>query len=169
MMANIKHLKTIKHHCYVLIATFFYSGLLRPAPGTWGSLAAVMVSLLLLMFVSPIMLIHVAVILFIIGLPATKYYGEITGIVDNGEIVIDEAVAIMLIFGCLDLFSELSLPVFAVAAFILFRLFDIAKPIPISYFDKKLKNAFGVMFDDILAAIYSIIGLKFMVWGINVY
>ena len=164
----------IKHHCYVLIATFFYSGLLRPAPGTWGSLAAVAVSLLLLMFISPIMLIHFAVILFIIGLPATKYYGQITGIVDNGEIVVDEAVAIMLIFGCRDLFSELNLPVFAFLAFILFRLFDITKPIPISYADKKLKNAFGVMFDDILAAIYSIIALKIivwqlMLWGINAY
>ncbi len=162
----------LKHHCFVLIATFFYSGLIRPAPGTWGSLAGVIVSLLLLMFISPIMLIHVAVILFIIGLPATKYYGEITGIIDNGKIVIDEAVAIMLIFGCRNMFPELSLPIFACLAFILFRIFDITKPPPIGYADKKLKNAFGVMFDDILAAIYSIIALKiivwqFMVWGVN--
>jgi phosphatidylglycerophosphatase A len=42
------------------------------------------------------------------------------------------------------------------AAFLLFRLFDIWKPFPISYFDAKLKNGFGVMFDDLLAAIYAI-------------
>lgn len=49
-------------------------------------------------------------------------------------------------------------------AFSLFRLFDIWKPYPISYFDAKFKNGFGVMFDDLLAAIYAIISLKLMLW-----
>ncbi|MDP3307874.1 phosphatidylglycerophosphatase A, partial [Methylotenera sp.] len=52
------------------------------------------------------------------------------------------------------------------AAFLLFRLFDIWKPFPIRQFDAKLKNGFGVMFDDLLAAIYAIIGLQGLVWAV---
>jgi phosphatidylglycerophosphatase A len=52
-------------------------------------------------------------------------------------------------------------------AFLLFRLFDIWKPYPIRQFDAKLKNGFGVMFDDLLAAIYAIIGLQGLLWVVS--
>ena len=57
-------------------------------------------------------------------------------------------------------------------AFALFRLFDIWKPFPIEQFDAKLKNGFGVMFDDLLAAIYAIIAFKVLMWiylGVKVH
>jgi phosphatidylglycerophosphatase A len=51
-----------------------------------------------------------------------------------------------------------------VAAFFIFRIFDVWKPFPIRYFDEHIKNGFGVMFDDILAAVYSVITIKFLAW-----
>ncbi len=157
----------LKHHFYVIIATFFYSGLIKPAPGTWGSFAAVWFSLAILSITEPLTLGVIALLSFIIGLPATRYYGKITGIIDNGKIVIDEAVAIMLIFACRDFFPDLNLLTFTVASFVYFRLFDITKPPPISFFDKNMKNAFGVMFDDILAVVYSLAGLQLTQWGLK--
>ncbi|HQS38568.1 MAG TPA: phosphatidylglycerophosphatase A, partial [Methylotenera sp.] len=76
-----------------------------------------------------------------------------------GGIVWDEIVAIMLVLTVTPLQWQ-----WWVAAFVLFRLFDIWKPAPIRQCDAKIKGGFGVMLDDLLAAIYAIISLKVLLW-----
>jgi phosphatidylglycerophosphatase A len=74
------------------------------------------------------------------------------GTKDHQEIVIDEVLAMMLVVHFIP-----PDPKWAIAAFLIFRFFDISKPYPIKKIEKKYKNAFGIMADDIVAAIYSII------------
>jgi len=81
------------------------------------------------------------------------------GVSDHGSIVWDEIVAMLLVLE----FTPLAWT-WWVAAFALFRLFDIRKPFPIRQCDAQLKGGFGVMFDDLLAAIYAIASLKALQW-----
>ena len=97
--------------------------------------------------------------LFVIGIPICSITGKHLGVVDHGSIVWDEIVAMMLVLTFTPNQWQWWL-----TAFLLFRLFDIWKPYPIRQFDAKLKNGFGVMFDDLLAAIYAIICLKVLLW-----
>ena len=101
-------------------------------------------------------------VLFIFGIYVCDKTGKDFGVSDHGAMVWDEIVAIMLVLA----FAPHTWLGWLVA-FLLFRLFDIWKPYPICYFDAKLKNGFGVMFDDLLAAIYAILVLKFIVWPIS--
>ena len=73
---------------------------------------------------------------------------------DHGAIVWDEIVAFTLV-----LFFTPAGYAWQVAAFLLFRFFDIVKPPPIRYYDRKWKSGFGVMFDDLLAAFYTLLVL----------
>ena len=78
---------------------------------------------------------------------------------DPQEIVIDEVVGQMLPLLFIPIYETLFLipkEYYCIAAFILFRLFDIWKPFPINYIDKNTENSFGVMLDDILAGTYTI-------------
>ena len=88
--------------------------------------------------------------LFLVGIYFCDVTGKALGVADHGGIVWDEIVAMMLVL-------TVTPPHWAgwLVAFLLFRLFDIWKPFPIRYFDAKLKNGFGVMFDDLLAAAYA--------------
>ncbi len=162
------YLKPLKHHFYICIATFFYSGHLRPAPGTWGSFAGICFCLLVLWLGNSQILLLCAIISFVIGIPATAYYGKHSGIIDDGRIVIDEAVAVMLLMCLVNYFDGLTLFSYTILTFIFFRFFDITKPPPIGYFDRKFKTAFGVMFDDILAAIYALAFLILTQWILHV-
>ena len=142
-----------------LIATFGFSGKIKPAPGTWGSLAGLIACAFIASWGGEFAIWLFAICSFFIGIYAADQYGKITGIIDNGEIVIDEVAAIALMVALLPL-SIATL----IAIFISFRFFDILKPYPIRYFDKNLKNGFGVMFDDILAAIYGLITIIIGEW-----
>lgn len=136
----------------------FGSGLAPKAPGTFGTLLG------LLLFI-PIILWNetAAIMLFIISIVFGNYIcgksAEIIGVHDHGGIVWDEFAGIWLV---LLLLPEQNL-FYWVLAFTVFRVFDIWKPYPISLADKKLQGGFGIMFDDILAAIYSII----FIWASN--
>jgi len=93
---------------------------------------------------------------------ACQYTGQALGVADYGGIVWDEIVAMLLVL-C---FTPPTL-VWYVVAFLLFRLFDIWKPFPIGYADRHIHGGFGVMFDDLLAAIYAIVCLLLLVqWGV---
>ncbi len=81
---------------------------------------------------------------------------------DDGRIVWDEIVAIFLMFTCLPEYNLLGY----LLAFISFRIFDILKPFPIRYFDEKLESGLGIMFDDILAAIFALISLHLLYYFI---
>ena len=139
------------------------SGLAAKAPGTFGTLVAI--PLFIALMAAP-ELVHLIVItlLFLAGIPICSRAGEALGVADSGNIVWDEIVAFMLVLE----FTPLSW-VWWLAAFLLFRLFDIWKPFPIRQFDARLKGGFGVMFDDLLAAIYTIASLKALQWLIMHY
>jgi phosphatidylglycerophosphatase A len=135
------------------VATWFGCGLMRPSPGTWGTLAGLPFAMILMALGGPIALMVGAALLFIVGLWAAKEFERMTGQHDSPMIVIDEVVGIIL---CLIPVSGAH-PAYILLAFIAFRFFDILKPFPVSFFDQKFKNAYGVMLDDVMAAIYTII------------
>jgi phosphatidylglycerophosphatase A len=101
-------------------------------------------------------------VLFILGVWACENVSRSLGIDDFGGIVWDEIVAFLAIL----YFTPYSVGWF-VAAFFIFRIFDVWKPFPIRYFDSHIKNGFGVMFDDALAAVYSVGVIQGLVWMMN--
>ncbi len=129
----------------------FGSGLAPKAPGTFGTIVGLPLFWLISGYGLNVQLIIVAA-LFITGIYFCDATGKALGVADHAAIVWDEIVAMMLVLA----FAPHTWLGWLVA-FCLFRLFDIWKPFPIRYFDEKLKNGFGVMFDDLLAAIYTII------------
>ncbi|MFA9499462.1 phosphatidylglycerophosphatase A [Mannheimia sp. E30BD] len=141
----------------------FGSGLLKPAPGTWGSLAGVILSVLLWNITqSGIFFVILSIIGFIAGCYICTKTSQDLNVHDDGRIVWDEIVAIFLMFAYLPEYNLLGY----VFAFISFRIFDILKPFPIRYFDKKLESGLGIMFDDILAAIFALLSLHILYYFI---
>ena len=153
---NLKFLTTHPAHFFAL---GFGSGLSPKAPGTFGTVVGLILFYALL---SLPQLWHLPIIgmLFLIGIPLCSITGKNLGVADHGSIVWDEIVAMMLVltFVPLDWLHWLM-------AFALFRLFDIWKPFPIRQCDAKLKGGFGVMFDDLLAAVYAILTLEVINWA----
>lgn len=149
-MAN-PNLKFLLSHPAHFFSLGFGSGLAPKAPGTFGTIIGLPLFWLISSYGFSIKLTIIAAI-FIVGIYCCDKTGKALGVADHGAIVWDEIVAMMLVL----VFAPLTWLGWLVA-FCLFRLFDIWKPFPISYFDAKLKNGFGVMFDDLLAAIYAII------------
>lgn len=149
-MAN-PNLKFLLSHPAHFFSLGFGSGLAPKAPGTFGTIIGLPLFWLISSYGFSIKLTIIAAI-FIVGIYCCDKTGKALGVADHGAIVWDEIVAMMLVLA----FAPLTWLGWLVA-FCLFRLFDIWKPFPISYFDAKLKNGFGVMFDDLLAAIYAII------------
>ena len=128
------------------IATLGPIGRLRPAPGTWGSLFGVITGYGLAS-VSPRLLEIGIVIVIIIGTIAASKHQESTGRKDASEVIIDEVAG--------QWIALLVIPLdwrWALAAFLLFRLFDITKPGPIGMVEK-WPRGIGVMADDIIAGI----------------
>lgn len=140
------------------VALGFGSGLAKKAPGTFGTLVGL--PLFAVLMLTP-ELLHYAVIalLFVVGIPICTLTGDALGVSDHGSIVWDEIVAMMLVLEFTPHGWQWWL-----AAFVLFRLFDIWKPFPIRQCDARLKGGFGVMFDDLLAAIYAIASLEALLW-----
>lgn len=130
----------------------FGSGLLRPAPGTWGTLFAWLVFVALDPWLSPTVWAAVIGVTFFLGAAAAERTGRALGRADHGAIVIDEIVAFWLVLWLLPtgLFTQ-------AVAFVGFRFFDILKPPPIRAVDQRFKNGLGVMFDDLLAAFYTLL------------
>ena len=134
------------------------SGLIRPAPGTWGTLFAWITFAPLAAWLQGVAGVAGAAILvlpvaaFVIGIWACGRAARDMGVADPGGIVWDEVAAFWLVLALVPASFGAQL-----AAFVLFRLFDIVKPPPIRGFDATLKGGFGVMFDDALAAGYTLI------------
>lgn len=159
--------KLSKLHPAYILATWFYSGKAPKAPGTFGSLATIPFFFIFL-YSNPTILSAaiICVVIFIVGVWSSNVYMASLGKHDPGEIVIDETIGQFMtlsyafyLFGefNLDSYSPILIIILTTLSFGLFRLFDIVKPFPIASFDKKLKGGIGVMFDDVLAAIYAII------------
>ncbi len=141
-----------------IIAFGFGSGLLRPAPGTWGTLFAWLVWVLAFERLSDNVIAAVLVSAFVLGCVACERTGRAMGVSDHGGMVWDEMLAFWLVLWL----SPASLAAQAVA-FVLFRGFDIIKPQPIRYFDARFKGGFGVMWDDLVAAAYSLLVMAILV------
>jgi phosphatidylglycerophosphatase A len=134
-----------------LIATLAGLGRLGPGPGTLGSLAALPLVWLASRGGVPGVLV-LAVAAFVIGWWASEQYVRANRTQDPGEVIIDEVAgqALTLAFAP----QPLGL-LWLLAGFTLFRLFDIWKPWPVSLADRCIKGGFGVMADDIVAALYA--------------
>jgi len=152
---NTPHSTLHTRKAWWLIATWFGSGLAPKASGTFGSLAALPFAFVIQYTCGNAALFMAAVLMFFVGWWASCQYLKHTGRDDDPkEIVVDEVAGMWLLLA----FFPLSWGSYMVA-FAAFRFFDALKPWPISVADRKIKGGFGVMFDDILAAIYPLVML----------
>lgn len=133
-----------------LIATWFGAGLLRPAAGTWGSLAALPFAWLLLELGDGALLIFATLVVFAAGLWAAGEFERAGDGKDPSSVVVDEVAGQWLAL----LFVPMS-PIGFLVGFALFRFFDVLKIWPVSYADQHLKGGLGIMADDILAGLYA--------------
>ena len=147
----------------LLFVTFFYIGKIKYAPGTFASLVTCLVFLLLISIFNFSVIFLITLTIFCYSFVAiNNFFNEFIS-EDPPEIVIDEVVGQMLPLLAIPIYETLyPLPTmyYCVSAFILFRLFDVWKPYPISYVDNNIKGSLGIMLDDILASVYSIIILS---------
>ncbi|MCG8583227.1 MAG: phosphatidylglycerophosphatase A [Pirellulales bacterium] len=148
----------------ILAATVLGVGWLRPAPGTWGSLAGLPLAWLVVQIPDaagvPAVVIQavVASVIFAIGIPICTAASRQLGIKDPGMVVYDEWAAMPFVF----LLVPQGNPWIWLAGFGLFRLFDISKPPPIKKLEK-LGEGLGVMIDDLMAAVYANVALQLLV------
>jgi phosphatidylglycerophosphatase A len=129
-------------------------GLIRFAPGTFGTLAAFPLHWWLTAVLADYTHLILLAALFVLGIWAAGRTVRDLGVPDHGGIVWDETVAFLLV-----LFFSPADRLWQAFAFLLFRLFDIFKPQPIRHFDRTVHGGFGVMFDDLLAAAYTLLCL----------
>tara|TARA_B100001564_G_scaffold322051_1_gene301090 strand:+ start:208 stop:714 length:507 start_codon:yes stop_codon:yes gene_type:complete len=149
-----------------LYVTFFGIGTLRYAPGTITSLIT---AILLFSFFHIIKLSNIFILIFLISIFIYSFYAVADYIKDNEnkdpkEVVIDELIGQSIPIYLYEIshgveknFQEAIL--FYIYIFILFRFFDIKKPFPVNIFDKKFKNSFGVIMDDVIAGFYVVLTL----------
>ena len=145
-----------------LFLTLFNIGKIKKAPGTIASLITCFLFLSLINIVDISIILLFTIMVFFYSFIAINNSFDEFNTEDPEEIVIDEFVGQMLPLLSLPIYETLyPLPkmYYCISAFLLFRLFDIWKPYPVSYVDENVKGAFGIMLDDIFAGIYSVIVL----------
>ncbi|MFT4060230.1 MAG: phosphatidylglycerophosphatase A [Legionella sp.] len=141
------------------IAFGFGSGLMPTAPGTWGTLAALPLYLLL-MNSHWVAYLIITTLAFVLGVWVCDKVTKDLGVHDYKGIVWDEVVGYLL-----TMFLAPSGFKWMLCGFILFRIFDIWKPQPIHYVDQKVRGGFGIMLDDVLAAIPAWIVMQLLAWS----
>jgi phosphatidylglycerophosphatase A len=148
-------------HPAVLIGTWFGSGLLPAGPGTWGSVAALPFAWIILRFGGLSALFAAAALVFAAGWWSADALARASGIKDAGSIVVDEVVGQWLTLGiAASAIAPLGFRSYVIG-FLLFRFFDIVKPWPVSWADRRVSGGLGVMLDDVLAAVYAGVLLAF--------
>jgi phosphatidylglycerophosphatase A len=141
-------------HPASLVATWFGSGLLPWAPGTWGSLAALPCAWAIVAVAGSAALVAAAAAIGALGWWASSVVARASRTKDPGAIVVDEVAGQWLTLGLAGAAAPLD-PLAYAAGFALFRLCDIVKPWPASWADRRLPGGLGVMADDIVAALYA--------------
>ncbi|MDC3113531.1 MAG: phosphatidylglycerophosphatase A [Gammaproteobacteria bacterium] len=140
-------------------ATLGGIGMVPIAPGTFGSITAWIIFVYLSHFISMINMLILTILFFILSIWICSEASKDLENKDHKSIVIDELVGmwIALLPVLVIANSQYERTVYALAALILFRFFDILKPFPISYFDKNYKNGFGIVIDDVISGLIAII------------
>lgn len=158
---------------------------MRPASGTWGSAVALLCCVLLEFFGGgKNSLALLAIFSFAIGVPAAQTYGVMKGRADHSDIVIDEFSAQVGVLFFVPILSFASYDTFwsysfwsnfgggfygYLAAFLLFRLFDIFKPYPAGLIDRRFKNGWGVMLDDFFAGLWTLLVLYLLERSLGIF
>ena len=149
----------MKKKTALILSTLFFAGYFPKAPGTFGSFISLFLIALIVFYFGCIGLISLIIISFLLAMFAVTETLKYTKH-DPSFIVVDELIgqAVTFVFVSNFLKGNNNLIIY-LFGFIFFRLFDVLKPFPVSYADKKIRNAFGVILDDILAGIYASICL----------
>lgn len=133
------------------------SGAAPWAPGTIGTAAAVIPYLLWIQFLSPIWFLVLLAVTFVIGVWLCERTSEDLGVHDHSGIVWDEFVGYWLTMFLAPQGWE-----WALIGFVLFRFFDVLKPWPVKWADRRVAGGFGIMVDDVLAGVYAWIGMQIL-------
>ena len=148
----------------LIFVTFFGIGKIKKIPGTFASLATTLLLFFLfhILNVSPNIILFAVIIIFLISLYAVNIFIKDLSNKDPKEVVIDEVIGQSIPLYLYEVSHNVPKDFndalkFYLIIFILFRFFDIAKPFPVNYFDKNFKNSFGVMMDDVVAALYVVL------------
>ena len=149
----------------LLISTFFGNGYISKIPGTFTSLSTSIILYILFE------LFNFRNLNYILILYSIVFFYSFYAVMDSEtefenkdprQIVIDEVLGqamplILIVYLSINKMISIPVEIYYLLSFILFRFFDIVKPFPVSYFDKKHKNFFGIIMDDIMAGLYSMI------------
>ena len=149
-----------------LFVTMFGLGKLPKIPGTFGSLATIIILYILfhILNLSSNLIIIGLIIIFIFSFLAVSIHIKDSNNKDPKEVIIDEFIGQSIPIYLYEIShgteksADESLIIYGIC-FILFRFFDIAKPFPVNYFDKNFKNSFGVIMDDVCAGFYVVLTL----------
>ena len=149
------------HNINFLFVTLFGIGKLKKIPGSYASLATTIFLFILfhILNFSPNIVLIGVIIVFLISLYAVNIFIKDMDNKDPKEVVIDEFIGQSIPICLYEIAHEgvketSQVLTFYFIMFILFRIFDIAKPYPVSYYDKNFKNSFGVIMDDVVAGLY---------------
>ncbi len=150
-----------------IFITLFYSGYFKFFPGTFASIISILILFPVVEFelLSLNLFIFSFILIFIISIFFIKKYSFDTNTHDSSTIVIDEFLGIYLIFIFYDLIFVINNILTLLLIFIIFRFFDITKVFPANIIDRNMKNSLGVLLDDLIASIYTIV----ILYSVNVY
>lgn len=143
------------------LASGFFAGYSPIAPGTAGSLVGIL-AYLLLQNLSDAVYITIATVISACGIYISGSAEDIYEKKDCSNIVIDEIAGMLITFVFLPRGIK-----YLIAGFIIFRIFDIIKPFPISVIDRKLRGGWGIMLDDVLAGVYANLSVRALSWVIG--
>ena len=143
-----------------IYSTIFFIGYIKWAPGTFGTLVSLIIITLLNKIIGNIEFIVIFIFLTILSIKFIDIYSKSINKIDAKEIIIDEFLGIYLIIIFTHSFFLFNEFIKILLIFIFFRFFDIFKPYPANWIDKNMKNSYGIILDDIIAGIYTIIILS---------
>jgi len=149
-----------------LFVTMFGLGKVKIIPGTFGSLATIIILYILfhILNISSNLILLFLIIIFIYSFSAVASHIEYNEDKDPKEIIIDEFIGQSIPIYLYEIShgtekSPNEAIIFYAICFLLFRFFDIKKPFPVNFFDKNFKNSFGVIMDDVCAGLYVVLSL----------
>tara|TARA_B100000424_G_scaffold271135_1_gene272634 strand:- start:417 stop:911 length:495 start_codon:yes stop_codon:yes gene_type:complete len=152
----------------IYLITFFGLGRISKIPGSLTSLATVLILFFLLQILNlpANLILFLIILIFFLSLYSINVYIKEKDNKDPKEIVIDEFIGQSIPICLYEIAHTESKAIsttltFYFIMFILFRIFDIVKPFPVSYYDKNFKNSFGVLMDDVCAGLYVVVIMVF--------